>query len=402
MGFLGTGVLRKISIVLAFCMLVVPAAADEPLKLLIFPLSGSREGVNAWTGEGVALSLSGQLTDDKTGPFSRGEIEDLLIENGLPADAPLSRGSMIYVAEQAGADFVIAGNYTENGDSLKLSVLLFDMKTRKQGSEFTVSGTFATLPEMENELAWMVYSTVVRPPVISRGQFRERARRIPNSVYAGYVESLNEFEESRQIQMLEKVVKEYADFPEARFQIGRLYYQKRDYARALPHIEYGRRLQGERLQSEFMIGTCLLQMSEAAKAVEVYTRLISQIRHTTVMNNLAVAHVRNGDNVQALRMLADARARERDDPAIAINLAIARYLAGDAPAAMKFVEETIADYPGNGMLYFLSSFMMGEAGNEARAAADTARAERFGVNVNRLLREKPQTWMRVILNWTNE
>ena len=388
--------------VLLFCLASVPAVADEPLKLLIFPLSGSPEGDNAWAGEGIALSISVQLADAAIRPFSRGDTEDLLMENGLPIGTPLSRGSMIYAAEHADTDFVVVGSYTENEDGLKLSARLLDMKTKKQGNEFTVSGQFASLPDMENELAWMVYSSVVRPPAVSREKFRERMRRIPNSAYASYVESLNVYEENRQIQLLEKAVKEYADFAEARFQLGRFYYQKKDYARALPHIEYGRKLPGEQLQSEFMIGTSRLQLGETAKAIEDYTRLLSQIRRTAVLNNLAVAHVRNGDNVQALRTLVEARAQGRDDPAIAINLAIARYLAGDAPAAMEFVEEAVAAYPGNGMLYFLSSFLLKEAGNEARAAADMTRAARFGIDVDRLLREKPQTWMRVILNWTNE
>ena len=394
--------MRKIFVVLLFCLAAVPSVADEPLKLLIFPLGGSSGGGKAWIGEGIAASLSGQLTGAGMRPFSRGETEDLLVENGLPADAPLSRGSMVYVAEQAGADFVVMGNYAESENGIKLSVRLLDMNTGKQGSEFSVSGTAATLPEMENELAWMIYSSVARSPAVSREQFRDRARRITNPVYAEYIESINVFEDSRRIQLLEKAIREYADFAEARFQMGRIYYRKKDYARALPHIEYGRKLPYEQLQSEFMIGTCRLQMGETARAVEDYTRLISLDRHTAALNNLAVAHIRSGDNVLALRTLVEAHAQERDNPAVAINLTIARYLAGDAKAAMEFVEKAVAAYPGNGMMYFLSSFLMEEAGNEERASADMARAVRFGIDVDRLLSDKPQAWTRVILNWTGE
>jgi tetratricopeptide (TPR) repeat protein len=394
--------MRRISAVLLFCLTAVPAFADEPLKLLIFPLSGSTEGVGTWVGEGIALSLSGQLTEAGIRPFSHGEREDLFMENGLPQGAPLSRGSMIFIAEQADADFVVMGSYAESEDSLKLSVRLLDMKTMKQGSEFTVSGSLATLPEMENELAWMVYSSIARTPAVSREQFRERARRAPNSAYASYVESLDVFEENQKLQLLEKAVKEYADFAEARFRIGLILYQKKDYARALPHMEYGRKLQSERLQSEFMIGTCRLQLGETARAIEDYTRFLSAARHAAALNNMAVAHVRNGDNVSALRALVEARAQKLDDPSIAINLVIARYLAGNAPSAMEFVKEAVAAYPANGMMYFLSSFLMEEAGDKTRASEDRARAARFGVDVDGLLREKPQTWMRVILNWTNE
>ena len=392
----------KISALLLFFLSFVSPAAGEPLKLLIFPLSGSSEGGNAWIREGISLSLSGQLADAGIRPFSRGDIEDILIENGLPVGEPLSRGSMIYAAEQAGADFVVVGSYTENKDELKLSARMLEMKTKKQGNEFSVSGALATLPEMENELAWMIYTGIVRQPAVTREKFGERMRRIPNSVYAVYIESLNEYDENRQTQLLEKAVREYADFAEARFLLGWLYYQKKDYARALPHVEYGRKLPNERLQSEFMIGTCRLQLGETARAIEDFTRLLSSTRRTSILNNLAIAYIRSGDNVKALNMLIEARAEGRDDPAIAINLVIARYLAGNAAAAREFIGEAIVDHPGNGMLYFLSSFLMKEAGNEDRAAADMKQAARFGVDADKLLREKPQVWMRVILNWTNE
>jgi len=387
---------------MTFCLAAISAVADEPLKLLIFPLSGSSDGFGAWAGDGIALSLSEQLRDAAIRPYSRGETEDLLMENGLFVGAPMSRGSMIYVARQADADFVVMGSHTESEGGVKLSARLLNMKTMKQGSEFNVSGTLAALPEMENELAWMIYSSVARAPALSREQFRERTRRVPNSAYASYIESLDEFEESRKVQLLEKAVKEYPDFAEARFQIGWLYYQKKDYKSALPHLEYGRKLPNERFRSEFMIGTCRLQLGETARAIEDYTRLLSMTRHTAALNNLAVAHIRGGDNAGALRALVEARAQKQGDPTIAINIVIAHYLAGGAPAAMKFVEEGIKAYPGNGMLYFLSSFLMDKAGNEARAAADKARALRFGVNVDRLSGEEPKAWMRVILNWTNE
>ena len=387
------------AIILFFSTMVVPVIASEPLKLLIFPMSGYSGSVGAWAGEGIALSLAGQLTDDEIQPFSRGETEDLLIENGLPTDARLSSGSMIFVAEQAKADYVVIGSFTENDGGLKLSVRLLDIKAMKQRSEFTVSGMLETLPVMENELAWMIYSSVVQTPALSREQFRERARRVPNTAYAGYIESLNVFSESRQMQLLEKAIKEYADFAEARFRIGRLYYQKRDYARALPHVEYGRKLPNERLQSDFMIGTCRLQLGETAQAIEEYTRIISRTRHIASLNNLAIAHVRNGDISLALRALTDAVEQDPEDPSIVINLAIAQYISGDAPEAVKSVEAAVSVYPGNGMLHFMSSFLMNDAGNADRASAYMAQATRFGVDAYRLLREDPKVWMRVILDW---
>ena len=104
----------------------------------------------------------------------------------------------------------------------------------------------------------------------------------------------------------------------------------------------------------------------------------------------------------ALSTLAEAGARAGGDPAIIMNLAIARYLAGNAAAARETIEEAVVAYPGNGMLYFISSFLLKEAGNEELAEEHFARASRFGIEVERLSREEPRFWMRIITDWPNE
>ncbi|MDR0842158.1 MAG: tetratricopeptide repeat protein [Acidobacteriota bacterium] len=400
--------MRKIVEILicGFLLATGSAVAAESAKMLVFPLSGTQQGGGAWVGDGVALSLSEQLAGFGIRVLSRGDLEDLLDENGLPIGVSLSRGSMMFVAGSAGADFAVIGNFTGNftGDdgNLKLSARTLTMENLKFSSEFTVSGAVTTLREMENELAWMIYGSIGAPQNLSREKFRERTRKPPNAPYASYIQSLRASSETEQLRLLEKAVKDYPDFTEAHLQMGRLYYQNRDYEDALTHLQYGRKIPGTRLWSDFLTGTCFLQSGRTADAVKTYTQILNWARRPAVLNNLAIAHIRGGDYTSALHALLEAREAAPTDSTIAMNLAVTRYLVGNAQAAVDSLQDALKMHPGNGMLYFVSSFLMEAVGNESRAAEDAAKATRLGIRVEELQQEEPKTWMRVIPNWTGD
>ena len=382
--------------------LTTVAVAEEPSKVIVFPLSGMSQGDIAWVRQGAALSLAGQLADLGMQVVPQGEFEDLLEENGLPIGVSLSRGSMIHVAESTSADFAVLGSFTGDERNLKLAARLLNIKTLKSTSEFTVSGSLANLPEMENELAWMIYAGLGAPQHLSREKFRERTRKIPNTSYGSYIQSLNAFSETRQVQLLEKALHDHPDFPEAHRQLGQIYYQKHDYVNALKHLQSGRNIAGAGLDSEFLIGTCHLQSGSVAEAIRTYNQILDRVRRPETLNNLAVAHVRDKNNTLAVQALSEARAAEPDDSTIAMNLAIMHHLAGNTQVALNALREAIKVHSGNGMLYFIASFLEKSLGHEPQAAEDAARATRLGVQVEKLQREEPQTWLRIIPRWLDQ
>ena len=398
----GVRVQKIVATLICGLWLMTDAVTADPAKLIVFPLSGASQSSDAWVGEGVSLSLAGQLADSGISVVPQGEMEDMLEENGLPIGVSLSRGSMIHVAGSAAADFAVLGSFTGNANNLKLSARLLNMKTLKSTSDLTVSGALTTLPEMENELAWMIYSSIGVPQNLSREKFRERTRKIPNTSYASYIQSLHTFSETKQIQLLEKALKDHPDFPEANLQMGQLYYQKHDYVSALKHLQHGRNISGASLDSEFLIGTCHLQSGSVAEAIKTYTQILDRVRRPETLNNLAVAHVRDKNNTLALQTLSEAREAEPTDSTIAMNLAITHYLTGNPRIALDSLRDAIKAHPGNGMLYFISSFLEKLSGNESQAAEDAARAMRLGIQVEKLQREEPKTWLRIIPHWFSQ
>jgi tetratricopeptide (TPR) repeat protein len=394
----------KNALILIVCLLFSHAYsfAANPIRILIFPLVGStRNSSTSWIGEGVALALSEQLSGPSIQVISRPERIELLERNDLPPIAELSRGSMIFIAQQASADLVVMGNYQGTEQNLRLSVWVLNLKTLKLSSEIISSGPLAAAPQMENELAWMILSNAGFDGGISREKFRNKTRKVLNLAYAHYIQSLNASSENDQIRLLEKALQVYPEFPDAHFQLGRLYYQKRDYSNAIPHLSQSSTIIDILPQSLFFIGNCYLQENKNVQAIQSFSRALSISQRSDILNNLAVAHFRIGDLASSLQDLMDAKNLAHSDSTIAMNLAILRHLTGNNSEALNVLEDSLKSHPENGMLHFLMGFLLKAKGEKDKALQAMTKASNLGIQVDTLQGENPQMWIRIILGWSN-
>jgi Flp pilus assembly protein TadD len=376
--------------------------AANPIRMLIFPLVGStRNSSTSWIGEGVALALSEQLSGTGIQVIPRSERIELLERNDLPPNAELSRGSMIYIAQQASADLVVMGSYQGAEQNLKLSVWVLNLKTFKLSTEITASGPLAAEPQMENELAWMLLSYTGSGGNLSREKFRDKTRKVLNLAYAFYIQGLNTASESDQIRLLEKALQIYPEFPEAHFQLGQLYYQKREYSNAILHLTQSSSMADILPQSLFLIGNCYLQEDRNVQAIQTFSHALAISRRSDILNNLAVARIRTGDLVSAMQDLIEAKNLAHSDSTVAINLAILRHLTGNNSEALNLIEESLKAHPENGMLNFLMGFLLKATGEKDKALQAMTKASDLGIQVGALQGEHPKMWIRIILGWTD-
>jgi tetratricopeptide (TPR) repeat protein len=317
----------------------------------------------------------------------------------LPPGAQLSRASMISVAQKAGADLVVIGEFAGREQNLKISVKVLDVKTMKLGGEMVANGPLSALPQMENELSWLILSNSDIEKPSSRENFAGRMRKVPNSAYSLFIQSLIASNEKNQLSLLVKAVEAYRDFPRAQFQIGRLYFRKGDCKNSLLHLSLGRDEDGAGLESDFMCGTCYLQENLPDQAIQAFSRVLLLFRSVEVLNNLGVTYLRKGDYAQAQSNLLEAWDLSRIDSTVSLNLAIIRHMQGNDAAARVILEDTLKAHPKNGMLQFLSGFLLKAQGEDEKAAAATGKAKNLGINVEKLQAEDPRTWSRLFSTW---
>jgi tetratricopeptide (TPR) repeat protein len=396
--------LLKAATIVAYVLLFWTSAVftADPTTMIIFPLDATpSEATLAWLSEGIATSIGEQLGSRNLKVIGRNERIRLVESIDLPPGARLSRGSMIRVAQRAGADLLVTGEFSGTERNLRVALRVLEIKTLRPSGEMTANGPISAMPQMENELAWMILSNVGLEKEGTREDFQLRMRKVPNSAYAYFIQSFVSPNKSNQIQLLKKAVGAYRDFPGAQFQLGQLFFYDKDCANALPHLALGRIEGSNNLESEFMRGTCYVLIDQPTQAIQSLSQVLSSSRSFEVLNNIGVAYLRRGDTALALNALLEAKNLAHTDSTISINLAIARHLQGNDLAARSVVEEAIKSHPKNGMLQFLLSYFLKGQGESEKATAAAGKAKSLGINVEQLQVEDPRAWARIISNWEN-
>jgi Flp pilus assembly protein TadD/TolB-like protein len=378
-----------------FCLSWISSAAAADATVLVFPLE-NRAGLQlAWVGESLALSITEQIRMPGIAVIDRDDRLDYLERADLPPNLPLSIASMIRVGQLASADYIVTGHYSGKEDRLDVRLQALDLRTMRRGGEVSASGPLSALPQMENELAYNAVTNAGLNRTLSREAFKQRTRRMPNTAVSQFVASLETQDEEEQILALKRAISIHPDFPEALFRLGRYYYDAGNCDSAVRYLEPARKSPSRYLASQFMLGVCYLKREDHAEAVRSFSSIADSRPSVAVLNNLGVAELRQGDYAVATQHLLDAGKLSRSDPAVALNLAILRYLQGNMEAARSVLERIETVHPNRPLVLYLLSRVFESFGENEKAAAALANARRFGADPAQLGAENPKQWCRL-------
>ncbi len=395
--------MHRLGIVLAvaslFCGIRVVSAADQVSFLIFPPENMSKTAALAWIGESVCLSISDQLRMPALEVFGREDRLNFVEGADLPPNATLSRASMIHVSQHVGADKLVMGYFQGTEDSLRIALRVLDVKSLKLGGEIIANGPLAALPQMENELAWLLLSNSGLDGTYPREKFRERVRTVPNAAYAVFVQSLSSSDQTEQIDLLLKAVLIHPDFPEAQSQLGRYYYLQGDCSQTIRHLSKVGARRTSFLEDQFLVGNCHLKQNEFEQAIHAYATILAFTESAQALNNSAVASLLNGDSTLAGQSLVEARNLAKSDPTIALNLAIVRHLQGNEGAARSLLEELDRTHSDRGMVQYLLNLVLSAQGEHDKASDALAQAKRLGTDPEKLRAQDPKSWTRLFSSW---
>ncbi|MGD0307655.1 MAG: tetratricopeptide repeat protein [Acidobacteriota bacterium] len=377
------------------------APANSVTTFVIFPPENQSNAQDlSWVGEGLAIAISEEMEMPEVETLSREERVRFEESIDLPPSVPLSRASMIRVAQKAVADRLVFGSYSGTKENLQISVRVLNLKSLKLGGEHVANGPVAALPQLENELAWVLLSETYPDLKLSREEFRARTRTVPNQPFSDFVGCLSVGDDSERAKRVQKTVELYRDFPQASYLLGEYYFGLGDWARSMQYLQPALKGPQNFLETEFMLGTCYLKLEDPSNAVEAYNSLLSRSQSLEAFNNLGVAYLRKGDFPQAARALSQARGFSESNASVILNLAIANRLRGDEAAALAFLEQAVGAHPDQGMIQYLYSLMLDKRGEPEKAARALDVARKLGIDVEKLPRQDPLTWTQIYLTWT--
>jgi tetratricopeptide (TPR) repeat protein len=375
---------------------VSPSTANSPSRaaLLIFPFeNSSRDPKMDWLGEGLAelaterLAGHGQGTGQEGGQrpvvFSREERLAALEKLGLPAYSGFTRATMLKIAAEIDADYILFGEFTPDGQTLHVSARVLSMNPPKLTEPITASGTLDSLAEIQARLSWQVLCRIhgamnagapCETSSVAAQQFVGGAVRVRPDALEYYVRGLVNPEEDARLRDLREAARLEPEWDEPLFSIGQTYYARRDCESALgwfARVPAGSAHAGE---AAFDTGVCQLFRNDPLHAESTFAAMEGRANSAGnetpgILSNLGTALLREARYKDAATNFERAEQVDPGEPDYWFNLGLAQYLLADWAQAARALREVVRLQPDSTEARNLLAAALDRNGNTDEANA---------------------------------
>jgi tetratricopeptide (TPR) repeat protein len=362
--------------------------AVQPGIYLVFPFDN--EGASPsldWLGEGLEELTIQRLSAAGQQVYSHEGRTEELDRSGLPPAARLSRASMLRVAQNMDADFVIFGRFTSDGQSLTIESRILRISPIRLLPPVRVTGPLDSLMELHLKMLWQLLSANDHAYPQSLEEFSKAQRPLRLDAFEHYIRGLLSSDDDARLRELREAARLEPEWPDPDFAIGDAYYSRRDCDSALPWFAKVPQTHDRYAESQFSAGVCKLLMNQPDRAEEVFTSLQEFLKSSMVsgaelpelLNNLALALARDGKTPAAIADLRRATELDPDEDDYPFNLGLLALETKDFAGAAEAFRDASGREPDNPENRAWMIFSLEKAGKktEADEERDTA-AETFG------------------------
>ena len=368
-----------------------PAAAANSQKIYVvlpFANAGAPSKLD-WLGEGLEELTIERLTAAGEQVYSHAGRAAELERYGLPSGSTFSRATMLRLAEDLDADYVIYGKYAAKGTTLTVEMRVLRMDPLALRPPIQESGRLESLMELHTRLLWRTLSSGNGHYALSLADFTKRQRPLRMDAFEQYARGLQSSDPEARLAQLHEAVRLEPEWLDPIFALGEAYFSKKDYNAALAWFFKIPKAYDRYAEALFFSGVCRLQLNQADLAEQDFHTLQETLKNPTangadlpeVLNDLAIAQARQGKQAAAqasLRRAADLAPGEDD---YSFNLGLLALQSDDAGAAADYFREAAEREPDSAEDRALLILSLEKAGKSAEADQEREAAkEAFGPN----------------------
>jgi tetratricopeptide (TPR) repeat protein len=373
-----------------------PARANSSAQsgvYLVFPFENAGASPRLdWMGEGLeeltiqALAAGGQQV------YSHADRTTEQERDGLPFSAKLSRASMLRVAQDLDADFVVFGSFSSDGKTLTINSRILRTDPLMLLPAVRETGPLDSLMEMQSKVVWRLLSENDKAYRPTLAEFSKAQRPLRLDAFEHYIRGLLATEDEPRLRELREASRLEPSWPDPYFALGETYFARNDCTTALSFLAHVPPTHGRYIEALFSAGVCRLQTNQPERAEEVFTSLQTALGGDRknesptgawaadlpeVLNNLAVARARQGKMAAAQADLRRATDLDPDEDDYPFNLGLLAMQSGDftaAAAAFREASDRKTENPEDRALLVQSLERAGkkaEADQERAAAAES-------------------------------
>jgi len=341
---------------------------------LVFPFENAGASPRLdWLGEGLEELTIQRLFTAGQQVYSHAGRASEMDRYGLPATAKLSRAAMLHIADDLDADFVIFGSFASNGQNLTVESRILRVNVMNDHTAANAkallapvreSGPLDSLMDLHLQLLWRLISANDPSYRMSPAEFSKRQRPLRLDAFEHYIRGLLAAEDEGRLRELREAARLEPEWPDPDFALGQAYYLRRDCNSAIPWFARVPNSHQRHFEAIFATGVCRLLLSEPDRAEGVFSALqtppktnaadessaanaISSMEMPEILNNLAIARVRQGKSAPALTDLQRATQLDPDDEDYLFNLGVLALRAKDFAGAADYFHEASQRSPEN-------------------------------------------------------
>jgi tetratricopeptide (TPR) repeat protein len=340
-----------------------------------------------WIGEGLEeltiqwLSNAGQLVYSHDGRLNE------MDRSGLPPTAKLSRATMLHVAQEMDADYIVFGTFSSDGTTLSVNARVLRVDPVALLPAVHESGPLETLIELQSKVIWRLLGSNDRNYYLSFAEFDKLQRPLRLDAFEQYIRGLLANDDETRLRDLKEAARLEPDWPEPALALGQAYYARNDCAAAIPWLARVPATHQRNVEALFATGVCRLKLGQPDKAEQVFTSLQEGLQHNSlsgavlpeILNNLALAQARLGNLPTALTELGRARDIDPDEDDFPFNLGLVALQQNEWANAAAHFSEAAHREPDNAEDCAFLIYALDKAGKKREADQErTLAAESFG------------------------
>ena len=321
-------------------------AADTVAVLPLFNVNQSAAPNLDWVGESVAETLRESLSSYGMLVLAREDREEIYHRLSARPGAVLTKATVIKIGESLDAGQIIYGDYDVSVDDsgsrglksrTRISVRVIDLKKLKESPVLEQVGPLENLSQMEMNLVWLVIHELSPNSAPAQAEFLRDRPAVKVEAMESYVRGLMSTNPDQKIKLFSQSAKLDDRFSEPAFQLGRIYFQRRDYKAAEQWLTKVSKSDSHYMEGSFLLGICRYQDNDFDGAIQEFRMVLAELPLNEVYNDLGAALSRKNDTASAADNFRKALEGDQADPDYWFNLGFELWKQRDfAQAAEKF------------------------------------------------------------------
>ena len=389
--------------------------SSQPGLYFVFPFenNGSSPRLD-WLGEGLEELTIQYLSDAGEQVYSHAGRAGELERYGLPSTAKLSRATMLRIAQDLDADYVIFGSFSSDGTSLTVEAHLLRVDPPALVTPVSETGPLTSLMDMQAKVVWHTLAANDKSYPLNLADFSKSLRPLRLDAFEHFVRGLLANEDEPRIRELREAARLDPAWPDPAFALGQTYAGRGDCDSALPWFGRVPKTHPHYVEANFAIGVCRLQLNQPDKAEQVFVSLQESIRGNEgpnanrsisggdlpeILNNLGLALAREGKTQDAQASFKHAVELDPDEDDYPFNQGLLAFRANDFNAAAASFREAVEREPDNAEDRALLIQSLDKAGKKAEADEErNTVAEALGPNALPAIPPSTLKAMRIALD----